>query len=128
MWSIGSAGETCFEEYVHRVAPHCRIDSFDPTLPEKAEQHMLELQEKGVLQYHKLGLGEKLGHFSMKRYRDPLSSSRCNDGDVFSNRSKLSARERRSLHCLEVRVYNSWYNSGCYVSNRLAASPARAVP
>ena len=91
VWSIGSAGETCFEEYVHELAPHCEIHSFDPTLPPAAEQHMQRLQAGGVLQYHRIGLSDRRGRFSIKRYRDKTSSIECNSQDIFLNTTKYSA-------------------------------------
>ena len=54
IWSIGSAGETCFEEHVHDHAPACQIHVFDPTLPEKAVQHLRELEAAHVLQLHEV--------------------------------------------------------------------------
>ena len=92
VWSIGSAGETCFEEYVHEVAPHCEIHSFDPTLPAAAETHMQRLQAAGVLHYHRVGLSDRSGRLSIKKYRDPKSSAQCNNHDIFNNASKYSAK------------------------------------
>ena len=104
VWSIGSAGETCFEEFVHESAPHCEIHSFDPTLSVAAERHMQQLAAAKVLHYHQLGLSDRAGHYSRKRYRDSSSSIECNEGDVFSNGSKYSARQRARFNCLEMRV------------------------
>lgn len=57
-WSIGSAGETCFEEFLHAAAPHCRIEVFDPTLPSASRLRLKSLERRGVLRLHEVGLAD----------------------------------------------------------------------
>lgn len=97
VWSIGSAGETCFEEYVHQQAPACQIHTFDPTLPAAQQAHVQSLQRRGVLQFHPVGLGSKEEMLTMRKYSDKSSHKRCEEGG-------LSARQRKVLGCLHVKA------------------------
>lgn len=65
VFSIGSNGQTRFEEYMHKQAPGCRIDVFDPTLNEEMNQKVQKLQEKGVFNFHNVGLNWRQGKESI---------------------------------------------------------------
>ena len=56
VWSIGSAGETCFEETVHKGAPACQIHVFDPTVM-PSDRRIARLVNRSVFQFHHTGLG-----------------------------------------------------------------------
>ena len=58
MWSIGSNGQSCFEEEWHALVPTCRVRVYDPTLRPAARAHMEQLQRKGVLEFHPIGRHE----------------------------------------------------------------------
>ena len=61
MWSIGSNGQTCFEEDWHSQMPSCVIRVFDPTLRKSAQDKLQRLQSEGVLQFHPVGLSARRG-------------------------------------------------------------------
>ena len=61
MWSVGSNGQTCFEEEWHALAPLCKVHVFDPTLSARARDKLGRLQRNGMLRLHSIGLSSKAG-------------------------------------------------------------------
>ena len=70
IWSIGSAGETCFEEYMHQQVPQCGIHVFDPTLSTGGWQRLQALARRGVLQMHEFGLADERTFNGTSTFRD----------------------------------------------------------
>ena len=59
VWSVGSNGQTCFEEEWHAQAPGCEIHVFDPTLSAPARRRLDKLERDGVLRFHAIGLSSR---------------------------------------------------------------------
>ena len=102
VWSIGSAGETCFEEYLHAQAPNCRIDVFDPTLTPRGRERLGGLKQRGVLDFHDIGLADHRtvgGYSTFKDYRFDTAESRTRQRYCDTERALDPAAFRR-MGCL----------------------------
>ena len=99
IWSIGSAGETCFEEYVHQQAPSCGIHTFDPTLNAAQMTHMQSLERRGVLLFHQLGLGDSDSMVTLARYgTQGAGVDKCAQKRQRKRRHSLLARSSSVAH------------------------------
>uniref|UniRef100_A0A7S2FL84 Methyltransferase FkbM domain-containing protein n=1 Tax=Haptolina brevifila TaxID=156173 RepID=A0A7S2FL84_9EUKA len=108
VWSIGSAGETCFEEYVHTAAPSCSIDVFDPMLTAATRRRLESLSARGVLRLHEVGLADERtvnGSSLLKQYNKPITG----DAAVRFHRCSVLQAVTAPLGPREAE----WYKRNC---------------
>ena len=104
--SIGSAGETCFEEYMHRQVPRCGIHVFDPTLTSDGRAHLKALEQQGVLRFHQSGLADQRtvnGYSTFKDYRFKSSLDRWRMRFCDTERA-LDPVNRKAMGCMTARM------------------------
>jgi len=64
-YSFGSAGDTNFERALKKVAPHCDIHTFDPTLSPVAMKKVQAAEVEGILKFHAMGLATFNGFLNL---------------------------------------------------------------
>jgi hypothetical protein len=104
IWTIGSTGHSCWEEYVHRQAGACTIRTFDPSLSRRSAATLQGMQRRGVMRYYSVGLGAADGIRTIRTYGSVGVGSRCEEWQMADDAARAQAREPTFMGCVQMRV------------------------